>query len=366
MRYQGHGGGGECANVDDSMEACLGAALRFLLKAQDPDGWWKDFWLPDGASDEWVTAFVGAHLAGLPHPRAKAAAGDAWGAMAKRRGYSDGWGYNAATPADADSTLWGLRLAQALGTEASGRVRGARQVLIQHLGPGGGTATYAARAEVRRFLGGSDQMSVQGWCGMHTCVTAAAAHVDILGPRLVGFLRRSQERDGHWRGYWWCDDEYTTCLAAEALAKLKTGEDGVRVDRAIGWAEKRMSAKGAVCSDAHGGPSAFATAWCLRILALADGRDRMRVSVRRAKNWLLENQKADGSWAAAAWLRVPPPHMTQSDLINDKAMVVVDDRRVFTTATVLAALCRGERQRESWTYELGAGSAQSPHRPVDL
>src|SRR5205807_960568 len=121
----------------------------------------------------------------------------------------------------------------------------------------GAVHTYAAHsaAELARFL--SMDGSYAGWCGAHTCVTAAVAALDHAGPS-VTYLLEAQRADGSWSGHWWDDDEYTTARAVEALARRPCARGAV--DRAIAWCVKRIGGDGAVHSRAHGGPSPFATA----------------------------------------------------------------------------------------------------------
>src|SRR5205807_182091 len=136
-----------------------------------------------------------------------------------------------------------------------------------------------------------------GWCGMHTCVTAAAAILG-LGPAPLEFLRRAQHEDGSWTGHWWDDDEYATARAVEALA---ANGDHESVARAVRWAEGRIGVDGAVCSEAQGGPSPFATALALRILVVAGAPEEGARA--RAARWLRSEQRADGSWTPSARLR---------------------------------------------------------------
>ena len=73
-------------------------ATDFLLDARDERGWWRDFDTLAGASDEWVTAFVGTALAVAGDDRSMRAAWQAWRLLSRRRWWSAGWGYNALGP----------------------------------------------------------------------------------------------------------------------------------------------------------------------------------------------------------------------------------------------------------------------------
>lgn len=300
-------------------------AIAFLLGTQSHTGRWSDFALPAGPSDEWVTAFVGDRLLRVSSSSAQTAARQAWLALTRRRREEPGWGYNRLTPPDADSTAWALRLAGGLGLESDERVVRARGFLRRHVLAEGGVTTYAERDPIRAYTRLGDDASFAGWQAPHCCVTAAAA--PIVGDLAVRHLAAHQHAAGNWTGYWWADDEYTTALAAEAHPQGRAA--------AARWAVGRVGGDGAVRDD-QGTPSAWATAWCLRILALGGERDAQQAGAR-ARGWLVGAQSGDGSWRASARMRVPLP-----DQVDARAepirLAAVDQNRVFTTAAVVGAL----------------------------
>ena len=311
------------AGSERAIAAALSRAIDFLLSRQAHTGRWSDFLLPAGPSDEWVTAFVGACLLEAPADETRRAALRAWQALSRRRPDEPGWGYNRLTPADADSTAWALRLAASLGVPEHGRVAEARAFLAGHVSADGGVTTYGERDPIRRYTRLPEGASFAGWQAPHDCVTAAAA--PLLGAATSDYLGRHQRDAGNWQSYWWWDDEYTTARAAEALPAARA--------TAAGWARARLGAAGAVHS-ADGEPSAWATAWCLRVLRHETG---FGADEERAVGWLLGAQQADGGWPASARLRVPMPG--QLDPTGEERTInALDQNRVFTTAAVAAAL----------------------------
>ncbi|MFB2919726.1 prenyltransferase/squalene oxidase repeat-containing protein [Aerosakkonema funiforme] len=336
-----------CQKVDDStpldrnrLDSAIVAATQFLLCSRNQKGWWRDFHLYIGIegevrrSDEWVTAYVGDALAALPDRQAKLAAQQAWLLLINRRQSSPGWGYNGFVTPDADSTAWALRLASSLGESKSHKAREASEFIAKHFSATGGIATYLEQLAPRAYTGSAP---VKGWCGVHACVTAAVASLEEIGEASRRFLRDTQDDNGSWKAYWWYDYEYATALAAESLAKDSYYHNDRQVQLAIEWARRRINSSGAVYSLQYGDNSAFATAWCVRILALAEERQQTIAELHGAVNWLLENQKPDGSWPASALLRLP----ASADIIdpdNHPSSAIPDDRRLFTTATVLVAL----------------------------
>jgi hypothetical protein len=326
-------------NVD--LETALQLAIVFLLGARNQKGCWRDFHDCAGGSDEWVTAFVGVALAGGSDKRARQAANQAWSLLVQRQRPSGGWGYNILLPPDADSTAWSLRLAHAVGAGNSPPVQIARLFLNAHLLPDSGVASYREEvcAGLAPYLSAAPANgSYAGWSVAHTCVTAAVAAIEDLGQHPRNFLRSTQRPDGSWKGYWWDGDEYTTALAAEALAETRQVDDQAQAQTAVEWAIQKIQPSGAVYSVGQGDDSAFATAWCIRILALADNFQRVREPLQQAVNWLLEQQKPGGVWISSARLRTPPAHVVHPEEHAAPLPVFLDRAGIFTTATVLSAL----------------------------
>lgn len=307
------------------MTETLKAGVAFLRAAQNAQGWWRDFRLAPGESDEWVTGYVGSALAGLDDE----AANHGFEALIRRAGpVASAWGYNGFTPRDADSTLWALHLGNRLGRPVS------NLSLEAHLRPDGGLCTYAREPEIRAFIGLPTAFSMAGWCGSHVCVTAAASQLPGWREAVRPYLLGRQAPDGRWPAYWWHDDEYSTVLAAESIA----GREAFQ--RARSWAGSRIGQQGFAANSDFPDGSPFATAWALRLVADPD-------RAAAAFEWLRRNQAPDGSWRSSARLRVPPPgeidpsrfaQWTAGGLIQGAS--IVDQNRIFTTATVVATLAR--------------------------
>ncbi|MEH2424171.1 MAG: prenyltransferase/squalene oxidase repeat-containing protein [Nostoc sp.] len=322
----------------NQLNQVIDAAIRFLLNSANQKGWWCDFDIDSRKkrSDEWVTAYVGTVLASLSNEKAQQAAHHVWRLLLSRHQSSPGWGYNGFAPPDADSTAWTLRLATALG-EKSQRIQTAFDFIAQHISLSGGVVCYLEKELA--FDTNANSASFKGWCGIHTCVTAAVAGLEQIKASSVEFLRNTQLENGSWKAYWWYDHEYATALAAEALAMDDYQRHSQQVQLAIDWAASRINSNGAVYSRQYGDDSAFATAWCVRTLDLAKEKQYLSTKLNQAVNWLINTQKADGSWASSALMRFPDP----ADILepdSSSSPVIPDDKRIFTTATVLAALSR--------------------------
>src|SRR5579883_1997308 len=98
------------SSYSDSIEGARG----YLLQRRQADGFWSDFDLARGTSDEWVTAYVGIALAGASSGDRELTTSIA-DVLDRRRAHAEGWGYSATTPPDADSSAWVSRLGLAAG-----------------------------------------------------------------------------------------------------------------------------------------------------------------------------------------------------------------------------------------------------------
>jgi hypothetical protein len=301
-----------------SLEDGMDAALEFLLGRCYQAGFWRDFHLDIGYSDEWVTAFVGCQLvrAGQPHGVTAARRGLDW--LLRRQRPGTGWGYSAISPPDADSTTWALHLAAALGVETEGTAT-ARAFLSTHVSADGGVATYGSATPIVFRGKPLDTGEAAGWRAAHDCVTANAA--SLLGGPVAVALRRRQVASGAWQAHWWRTDLFATAMAAQALMAAPQPGDHEAIGRAVAWA----------CQQPSAGVSAFDTACFLRLAhhvmapgELAPWADR-----------LLGMQRPDGSWPGGAAMLFPLPWERERPA---EAVLYLDQDAVFTTAMALAAL----------------------------
>ncbi|MFL6858893.1 MAG: prenyltransferase/squalene oxidase repeat-containing protein [Allosphingosinicella sp.] len=313
---------------DALMEAARARAVGFLAGAIGQDDLWRDFRMP-GASDEWVTGFVGWALAGEEDERARAAVARAVAALLARQRPDGGWGYNRICGSDADSTAWALRLLKAAGHGGPAAME-AETFLRSHFLPDGGVATYAQRAIVHY----DDQPwhgPSQGWRSGHLCVAANAA--GALPGLLEPFLRARQSDDGSWPAYWWRTDTFSTALAVDALDEGRAGGPGEigaeACRRAIGWARGQSPER----------MTTFERAWLAFILAHGVEEDREAAAL--ILTGLAREQGTDGGWDAGAELLLPHP----SELTRKAGSAVyLDVRRLFTTASVLASINAAARR----------------------
>jgi len=286
-------------------------ALDFLLGQRTHTGWWLDYdGFREGISDEWVTAYVGCALLTAG---AVPAASRAWTILSartdERRG---GWGWNLLQPADADSTIWALRLADGLGRLHDPAASRGLAFLDRHVGTNGAVCTY---------LESSHRTAVNpDWSLPHDCVTAAAAGLPQMAGRVLPALLAAQQADGCWAGYWWADPAYPTALATAALAG--------RTEPAAIQATRRAAAQALRRLTAEMPDDAFMLALLLRTARLAP--DFTPLQQAECLDRLARLQRPDGSWPGRA-------RMLISNAQRER-IPATDRAGIFTTATVLSAL----------------------------
>jgi squalene-hopene/tetraprenyl-beta-curcumene cyclase len=121
--------------------------------------------------------------------------------------------------------------------------------------------------------------------------------------RGVEWLVRNQEQDGSWYGRWGVAYIYGTCFALRGLAASGESDREAHILRGGEWLRSIQNADGGwgeSCASYDngiftGGPSTPSqTAWAL--MGLIAGGDAGSLSVQHGIEYLLETQRADGSW----------------------------------------------------------------------
>jgi hypothetical protein len=308
-----------------SLARSIDAGLSYLRLMQNDAGFWADWRLPPGESRMWTTAYIGYRLSSLSRGRRTAIEDGmtrAAGWLRESEYQGGGWGYAESTGPDADSTSLALLFLRGLGGCAAD---GSYRRLCEHQQADGGFATYTRES------------SYGAWVLSHPDVTAVALLALLSAPfpsldRVATGLRyvRSRRRDdGLWNSFWW-----TTCLyATEAmLAFLRAAGEPVECAGLLA-SLREVPAR-----------TAFESALRLLCLVHLDGAHASEI-VDEASG-LSAAQLPDGSWPSCPMLRLTERHVSEPWTAQDAGPVFADERRLFTTATVLAALAALEAATE--------------------
>jgi hypothetical protein len=262
-----------------------------------------DFQLPVGPADRWVTAYVAFALAEAGSLGAGALQSEACRWLEQNRG-PEGWGYNAGTPDDADSTSLASLALRAAGRPAAPETL---DFLRRCSRENGGVSTYPPGTSP----GGA-------WCESAPDVTpvcVAARGFDASWRTALDWLLETQRPDGFWNSYWWTTPLYTGWWVMRVF-----GASMPKIHRAkLVDAAKSLPVQGA-----------FEQA--LRILLLSEAGEPV------SAHGLIALQNPDGSWPASAWLRLARPEIADPWRRIDSGACFLDHGRVFTTATALLAV----------------------------
>lgn len=307
------------------IKQAISKGVDYLLSSQQQSGWWKDFHVEPGSSDEWVTAYVACHLARLKWPKTNEALDRAWKMLKTRYRKNEGWGYNALTQADADSTIWTWLFANKAAF-ADDFPEPGFDMMNRYVAEDGGIITYALNEPIGKI----HDPHFNGWKIPHYCVTAAYALAGIQ--HAIDYLLDHQNTRGYWYSYWWDGPEYATALSVEALFNKDADKYKDTIDISVNWA----------CDAAQKEldrlvPNDFKIALLLKIILCSHHKEKHHQLIKSILNFLLNSQQAAGHWNPSAELRIPSSDNTDHET-GANIFVAKDEKKNFATITILDAL----------------------------
>lgn len=295
------------------IDAAIQRAADRLLALQDAAGSWTDWNLPPGPSHEWTTAFVGWRLSGAAvpdRPRLDAALARACRWLHEHRHPDGGWGYNAVVPSDADSTALAILFLSAAGQPAPAD---ALACLRKFQREDGGFSTY--RPDGLTGSWGRSHPEITP-VALRALLTVKADPHDAAIRRGLAAIDAARCGDGTWHAFWWTEGLIATAANLACLAAA--GRAARLPDTLLALSPTDLLPAASLLG------MMAAAGWSPQAETLAAG--------------LLASQAADGTWRSAPALRITRRDCDQPWNSPDAGAVYADERRLFTTATVLAAL----------------------------
>ncbi|MDE0084938.1 MAG: hypothetical protein OXU23_04435 [Candidatus Poribacteria bacterium] len=277
------------ANPDISV--LIERGIKWLQATQNPDGGCREavnlnVW--DTALSTIALTEVDEKYSGNSGVTSKAAQ---W--LVDHQNDNGGWAFSgmqdSSLPSDADDTALAtlaIIRAKLTSTDAKSAIQRGIEWLKQNQGTDGSWSTYqpgqgdvgcvsiTAHAIEALLAGGDNEMFVN---------------------RGIQWLRANIHRDGYWDDLWLAKRTYGTACALVALVKAGFG-DVPEIARGIRWLEQTQNADGGWGEDMFGNPTNSTveqTAWCTSALLLTDGENQ---AAQKGIEFLMENQKENGSW----------------------------------------------------------------------
>lgn len=365
-------------NIAPSLQRSIDLAIDYLETSQWPGGFWIDFELYVGMSNQWVTAYVAHCLARAR--RTSPAITKAIAYLQRTELEAGGWGYHREVPPDGDSTANVVYLLARYHRKALERaeiLRCAAILLSFQSVENGGFVTYRSRPAAHDGSQPAFMYQGSGWTIAHLSVTGLAVVALLATDRKAfrsqieqgcKFIRKMQTSAGYWEDHWWQDRIYGTYWAARALttnassaseniplagdSQVNISGDHERARLAQRWLLQAIETDGGWGNGKGGTSSAFYTGLAISTLLLPAGivcsplsateRAHANTAVYQGLQWLVEAQLPDGSWPSVPMLLTPVPEVLvpwESDHPSSH-QAVADQNRLFTTATVVATLAR--------------------------
>jgi squalene cyclase len=331
------------------VEQALFKGTRFLMAKRGSDGLWRDFQTLAGLSSDWVSGYIQAQFNQLK--KYHSAVDLTHKTLMSRQRPNGGWSFNLRVPTDVDSTAWVLLAFSAIPYwRPSGRLR-AISYIKRHVDPlTGGFCTYNEQDRVDRYIG-ADKTLTRGWLGAHTCVTSVVLQLMASTPKYwekeiirkaALFVKEQRLASFLWSSYWWQGQGYVTFHATKALLQtriLSYREAAKTIHAVMEKVNLSKYGKGSGSTE-----TLFDMAYYLRTVLLRP-QDNSIGALEGVVGYLLENQQRDGSWPSEPILRIPRPMVEQPETETNwrenelgTGVIIKDDNRLFTTASVLSSL----------------------------
>jgi hypothetical protein len=315
----------ELAQKKNSQSA-LQDGLRFLLKKQTFSGYWKDYEVYKGKSDQWTTAYIACMIKDIEDPTAQQAVNNAWQILKDNYREDKGWGYNFYTPCDGDSTSWALFLAKKIDSIF---FAAHKDIVFRYFKKNEGITTYVDKDEILNYVFLPADFITEGWNYGHNCITGVTAQ--FQKNTLNQIIAKRQEREGYWKGYWWKDVTYATYYCLQALLNEKELYHN-EISLTTNWWDIEYG-NWIKKTNWHHSTNLFYTSLLAEIGIILQ---KSKEKIKPLADHIIHQQNEKGAWKGDALLIVPMPNDTEQ--IDRGNWNRIDTLGLFTTATILRFL----------------------------
>lgn len=325
-----------------SLNSRLQSSVDFILRAQNEDGSWNEFFNEAGTSDIWATAFIVFFLKRNALTYSSTSVAIEKGVSFLRENLTQGkWAYNSDWIPDADS---GTFVQLVVNDE-----RCASQQIhwLTYQKENGGFSTYNSEKDILASLnweGGKND--VTGWTAPHFCVSVVAFYFlkkeKSNGVHLIALEKYITKKlmSGEGKSYWWSSPVYSISFLVRSLPYLQDGElKDLIIDAATEISAQEANHQGLIDN------STIMTA--LWVEALCSVPSLQAKYSKEIANWvqaLATRQMSDGSWESTNDLVIPSPET----LLPEPALWPVATRgmnirplefnRLFTSSVCTSAI----------------------------
>ena len=318
-------------------------AVDYVLRMKNSDGHWEDFALPQGISDEWVTAYIASILSIDPNLHGHLSDSAEW--LKNRFQSNKGLAYNSEVDTDADATALGILSLHRMGKIQSNDIR---DILLRFRLSGGGYKSYTNWDTDDEHGAGATEISA---IALLTQIETGA-EINVICGTVENLI--SQQRDeGGWNAFWWKDDLFATHRVLQALnafirfADINDRKEQISIDVVDSSSQAIEKARSSISGYTTPSEPFILGLW-LSSWFESDGSVSYP-SVKRILYHLWSQQQEDGRWLSQPIKRIARTKLLRPWARSDAGKLYLDPQCLVTTTAVIEGLFKLRKELISKT-----------------